>query len=94
MCDVTAFVGEETAALPEILCDHHAADYQGTIASRAMNLEDALSAFAENAACDHHAGWENGEGAYGCVAIDVASGAVTLTHNDRYIEYDTTETEI
>lgn len=53
-----------------------------------------LSAFVDNAICARHAGWEDGEGAYGTIAIDVASGAVTLTHNSRFIDYDTTEAEL
>ena len=49
---------------------------------------------ALDAICARHAGWEDGEGAYGTIAIDVASGAVTLTHNSRFIDYDTTEAEL
>src|SRR3546814_5388753 len=74
--------------------DLYAADYVGNVRSSALQLEDALSSFAENAVCDHHGGWENGEGAYGEIVIDVASGGVTITHNARFIDYDTTETEL
>ena len=92
--DVTAFAGEDTCDLPSVLCDHFSVEWGGDMASRAIQLEDALSAFAENAASDHHIGWENGEGAWGTIEIDVASGAVSLTHNSRFVDYETTETEL
>ena len=92
--DVVAFADEQAAELPAILCDHFSVEFNGEIESRPMQLEDALSTFAENAVCDHHYGWENGEGAHGTIMIDVATGAVTLTHNERFIDYDTTETEL
>ncbi|QPI75520.1 DUF6878 family protein [Sphingobium sp. Cam5-1] len=92
--DVTAYAGDAVQDLPTILCDHFAVEWGGGITSRAIQLGDALSAFAENAASDHHSGWENGEGAWGTIEIDVASGAVTLTHNSRFIDYETSETEL
>ena len=92
--DVTAYGMDGEADLPPILCDHHSLEYNGQVTNRTIQLEDALAAFAENAVCARHAGWEDGEGACGTIAIDVASGAVTLTHNCRFIDYDTTEAEI
>jgi len=89
MGDVTAYGGQSVRELPSVLCDHYAVDYGGNVRSSALQLEDALSSFAENAVCDHHGGWENGEGAYGEIVIDVASGGVTITHNARFIDYDT-----
>lgn len=94
MGDITAYRGDVVDELPSVLCDHYAVDYGGNVHSSALQLEDALSAFAENAVCDRHGGWENGEGAHGEIAIDVASGSVTITHNARFIDYDTTETEL
>ena len=94
MGDVTAYGGQSVRELPSVLCDHYPVDYGGNVRSSALQLEDALSSFAENAVCDHHGGWENGEGAYGEIVIDVASGGVTITHNARFIDYDTTETEL
>ena len=92
--DVNAYGADGDAALPSILCDHHSLEYNGEVKVRTIDLEDALAAFAENAVCARHAGWEDGEGACGTIAIDVASGTVTLTHNCRFIDYDTTEAEI
>ncbi|KTQ96367.1 hypothetical protein NS226_08110 [Aureimonas ureilytica] len=33
-----------------------------------------------------HPGWQDGEGAYGEFVFDVATGTITLDHNDRYID--------
>ncbi len=92
--DVFAFAGDTATDLPDIQCDHVALEYSGRISTQAMSLEDAVTAFADNAVCTHHSGWENGEGAHGTIEIDVASGAVTLTHNTRFIDYETSETEL
>src|SRR3546814_5929845 len=59
MGDVTAYGGQSVRELPSVLCDHYAVDYGGNVRSSALQLEDALSSFAENAVCDHHGGWEN-----------------------------------
>lgn len=92
--EVNAYTAEGDVELPGIVCDHHSLEYNGQVTNRTIALEDALSAFAEHAVCARHGGWEDGEGAYGTIAIDVASGAVTLTHNMRFIDYETTETEL
>jgi hypothetical protein len=94
VCDVNAYDAEGAVALPPILCDHHSLEYNGQVTNWTIALEDALSGFAENAVCARHKGWEDGEGAYGTVAIDVASGAVTITHNHRFIDYETVQTEL
>ena len=92
--DVFAYREDASAQLPTILCDHFALEFNGSVTTRTIGLEDALAAFAENAVCAHHCGWENGEGAHGIIGVDVASGSVTLTHNTRFIDYDTSETEL
>lgn len=92
--DVFVFADTEAVDLPGILCEHHRLEYNGAVTSETIQLEDALSAFSENALCTHYCGWENGEGAHGIIAIDVATGAVQLTHNIRFIDYETSETEL
>lgn len=92
--DVNAYRADGEVDLPHILCEHHALEYDGEVVSRTVDLEDALTAFAENAVCARQCGWENGEGAYGTIAIDVATGTASLTHNLRFIDYETTETEL
>src|SRR3546814_14258363 len=95
MCYMFFFFKQKTAyemRISDWSSDVCSSDLDGR--RRHFQLEDALSSFAENAVCDHHGGWENGEGAYGEIVIDVASGGVTITHNARFIDYDTTETEL
>lgn len=92
--DVFAFADGDPIDLPKILCDHHRLEYSGLVTMTTIELEDALSAFAEEALGAHHGGWENGEGAHGVIAIDVATGAVALTHNIRFIDYETSELEL
>src|SRR3546814_17473047 len=92
--DITAYRGDVVCELPSVLCDHYAVDYGGNVRSSALPLEDALSAFAANAVCDHHGGWENVEGAHGGIVIDVASGRVPLTHNAQSIDYHPHETDL
>lgn len=92
--DVLAYSGDQLADIPAIQCDHYSLDFKGEVHTSAIQLEEALSAFGENVVCDHHCGWENGEGAHGTIAIDVGSATVTLTHNERFIDYNIIETEI
>jgi len=92
--EVSSYAGDEPTELPKILCDHYSLEYSGEVESRAVQLEDALSAFAENAVCAHHCGWENGDGAHGTITIDVATGAINLTHNMRFLDYETSEMEL
>ena len=40
------------------------------------------------------AGWENNDGAFGVVRLDVASGKLSLEHNSRYTSYETTVSDV
>jgi hypothetical protein len=42
----------------------------------------------------YHDGFENNEGGFGTLEIDVRTGKVTLDHNDRIIEVSNTLTEV
>ena len=57
-------------------------------------LDQAIEALCYDYLSVHHGGWENNEGANGEFAFDVATGAVKLTHNERYTEYNSTEHEL
>jgi hypothetical protein len=57
-------------------------------------LDQAIEALCYDYLSVHHGGWENNEGANGEFAFDVTTGAVTLTHNERYTEYNTTEHDL
>jgi hypothetical protein len=74
--------------------ERHQLNYNGIVSSDIAPLEDALDSFAEEALCALHSGWENGNGACGELELLVESRAVTLTHNSRFIDYDTDVTEL
>lgn len=59
----------------------------GTIAS-------ALEDFGYEMLALHHAGWENGEGAYGELVVDVPARHAEMQHSTRYIETDCTVHEL
>jgi hypothetical protein len=52
---------------------------------RSMRLADALECFLLDVIECAHDGWENNEGAFGNIAIDVAGGLVELSHSDRIL---------
>ena len=68
-------------------------DLDGT-PCRYENLNEALHAFTWEVLALYHDGFENNEGGFGTLDIDVAKGKVTLDHNDRIIEVSNTETEV
>jgi hypothetical protein len=45
--DVFAYREDASAQLPTILCDHFALEFNGSVTTRTIGLEDALAAFAE-----------------------------------------------
>ena len=53
-----------------------------------------LEYFAWHLLDAYHGGFENNEGGYGSITMDVATGTVSLDHNDRFVEINTTLTEI
>jgi hypothetical protein len=55
-----------------------------------------LEAAVETLAWDYleiHYGWENNDGAFGTFVFDVPNRTVTLEHNERYTEVNTTSHE-
>lgn len=58
--------------------------------------EQNLEAAVETIAWDYLeicSGWENNDGAFGTFVFDVPAGTVTLEHNERYTEVNTTSHE-
>jgi hypothetical protein len=93
--DVLAFGADnEQRDLPAIDCASHSLTFSGTVTSTMARLKDALDTFADEVLCTQWSGWENGEGAWGEVAIDVAAGTATLTHHSRFVDYETHVTEL
>lgn len=58
------------------------------------SLDQALDAFTWAVLDVYHAGFENNEGGFGTIDIDVAKGTVSIDHNDRISELCNTETEV
>ena len=61
---------------------------------RYHSLAEALDAFTWAVLQAYHRGFENNEGGYGTLTIDVARGTVMLDHNDRIIEVSNKLTEV
>ena len=57
-----------------------------------QNLEAAVETLAWDY-LDIHCGWENNDGAFGTFVFDVPNRTVTLEHNERYTEVNTTSHE-
>lgn len=92
---ITAFAADNTIVeLPQVDCERHQTHFCGQVSVDIARLSDVLDTFAYEALAMFHQGWENGNGACGKITIDVASQAASLDHNARYVEYDTTATEL
>jgi hypothetical protein len=88
--EISAFTADGKAAnLPSVECDQHQLNFDGSVTIDTVDLSDALTNLAESALEALYDGWENGEGAFGEVVIDVANGTVLLEHNTRFVSHDT-----
>jgi hypothetical protein len=57
------------------------------------NLEAAVESVAWDYLDDLYRGWENNDGAFGIFVFDVPRRTLTLEHNERYTEHNTTNHE-
>lgn len=57
------------------------------------SLEEFIEDFAWDLLGQYHDGFENNDGGFGRVTIEVADARITLDHNDRVVESVNTETE-
>lgn len=68
--------------------------YRHRLARKTTSLND----LATDALCDHldalWSGYENNDGAFGRVRLDVATGTLTVEHNARYIAHDTSTSTV
>jgi hypothetical protein len=60
---------------------------------RDYNLEAAAETVAWEYLGDLYCGWENNDGAFGTFVFDVAARTVTLEHNERFTDVNTTTHE-
>jgi len=61
---------------------------------RKYSLAEALDAYTWEVLAIHHAGFEDNEGGFGTLSIDVASGTISLDHNARIVEVSNTLEEV
>lgn len=59
----------------------------GTPLGRHRELTDALENFAWKVLDDHHAGFENNDGGFGTISIDVTGSSVSLAKNDKFVDF-------
>lgn len=57
------------------------------------NLEAAVESVAWDYLDDLYSGWENNDGAFGSFVFDVPARTVTLEHNERFTDVNTTSHE-
>jgi hypothetical protein len=58
-----------------------------------IGLEAAVAELAWDYLYDSHGGWENNDGAFGTFVFSVPDRTITLEHNERYTEVNTTSHE-
>jgi hypothetical protein len=57
------------------------------------DLEAAVEELAWDYLYDNHCGWENNDGAFGTFVFNVPGRTITLEHNERYTELNTSTHE-
>lgn len=69
--------------------------YDGSaIETARVSITEGIEQICYDLLGEHHAGWENNDGAYGDFVFDVVANAITYTHNSRYTEVDTSSYEL
>jgi hypothetical protein len=58
-----------------------------------MTLQDAIETLAYDCLEETHWGWENNDGAFGTFVFNVPDRTITLEHNERYTELNTSTHE-
>ena len=77
-------------ALPDVAIEIVASTRDGLeLEDRAMPVAEAIEEIAYRLLRDAHPGWENNDGAYGEFTFNVAERTITLDHNSRYTEVNT-----
>ncbi|TBR75385.1 MAG: hypothetical protein EPN64_13165 [Burkholderiaceae bacterium] len=65
-------------------------DCYGETKTQAVAIEDALQDVAYEALGANFGDWQDNEGAYGTVVFDIATGALSIDHNERYTSVENT----
>lgn len=66
----------------------------GEIKPKLRTLQDVLNDFAWLVLHEYHGGYENNEGGFGTIVIDVAQQRICIDHNDRIVDVCNTVTEV
>jgi len=80
--------------IPSIACQRHQRRYDGAVTLDTVLLQAALENLAIEVLCGSWPGWEDGEGAYGELEVKASAGEATLTHHARFVDYETSVTEL
>lgn len=83
--DVEAKAGDEAVDLPDATVRVRVAEWgQTEPVEQDLSLADLIERLAYDYLGDTHAGWENGDGAFGTFVFEVAAGTITLDYDERY----------
>ena len=85
---------EAEQPVPEGECASWSVPWKGDAIEVTATIASAIEDFGYEMLVLHHAGWENGEGAYGELVIDVTAKHAEMQHSTRYIETDCTVHEL
>ncbi|UTS82732.1 DUF6878 family protein [Phaeobacter piscinae] len=102
--ETRAKLREEIKALgvKEVDISYHGGGDEGNIEDAVFSISDTsklkvpydltrrFSDWAWDFICGYHGGFENNEGGFGTLTWDIASGAITLDHNDYIQESEQT----
>ena len=67
--------------LPEVACERFRTGYDGRVSIDVNSLANALEEIGYEALGVYYSGWENGDGAFGSVRVDLATRTAALEHN-------------
>jgi hypothetical protein len=85
--EVLAFAGETGTDLPAVAVEVQTLTFGSAEPSvLAQPLAEAIEMLADALLDDTHGGWEDGEGAFGEFAFDVAAQTITLDFNERFVK--------
>lgn len=88
--NVEAKAGDDPVELPDArVCVRVAEWGQTEPVEQDVSLADLIERLAYDYLGETHAGWQDGDGAYGEFVFDVVAGTITLDHNDRYTAVET-----
>lgn len=72
--------------MPDVRLSTWTIPFRGDAFEIETTLESAIDDLGYELIAQNHAGWENGEGAYGELIIHVAAGKAKLEHSTRFVD--------